>query len=1787
MAEHELKDRKTNTDGATLTEPTAPEPGTVPKLSPEGRLAQKFAQLSARLDQLPGLVAKIDALAEYQSSVLGTNLAAIKQSALLALAERRGELAGHLLVQARYQDAPNLSDVHDAGLRAVRVQEEVRSAREALRTGVPTAFRDEGLFIGLSRDESLVTMRVQQALQNLGLPTKWNAGKAENLEELQLRQAQGEISNGIPDFRVAVLALRLWKLELDRLNLEAAKQGVPEFHLEQLDSAVARLANLDQQFAVTGEQLFLEFGGKHDSNSRINAVTGALETETKSHAFAPFHLMQNGELEAQSDARLVPFAKIADNRWDSKDPPIIGVDMTPSSKAEVDELISLYDRLQMGAKPLALQISQPLRERLGLGSEFADAQRREAPVVNVRNNPFTDDLPELEERLFQALVLPKNQRADELLEIARGLHQTVLESNSQVRLAEEFENTPFHRTAEIVDLFTNPLAASKHMDQGGGRSIAYRARNWRSASERDRAEVRESLDAASASIIYGNHADGVAKLLKCFQIAHRDSDRGERYQAALHQTEIQSGLVAANAFSFGFAATESALARLAQRAELATAQAARELSWKRISMLEKSATSENLASAHTPAITREELALRFPGLKSRIAPDVPPATPYGKVLKPGSNSQLADLGRRWNSGGTGGIPRPVNPGGGGALAAHETGSRIRAAVVAGSSSSGGTTTLRAAPKIRNLVRVGGANPGAGQANTALLDDTIVRVADDAVVSTAEVVITPARSSPVKPPDFPTTSSSGGLELAREQLAPELQIQRSGQQSELAPIAAPTGVVPENPRPQFFTIISPAEGHTEVSPEPSVNLRPEQFFPSLSQPAASEQRHKGAHILVPGAEETSVSNARRRSPAQEVEEILETEFRKNYDLSFDSFERRGLIEDVQELLGRRPSRHELREALESMGMREELAERLLGLQDADALSLPPPTSGSRLPSVYASSGTEAGGHGDGSQVPRTDTKGAAERGSPSREAILADVCSLLNDGRHSEAQKLVAEAGITLSDAELRSAAMTDARYRAVSHLLSAGKLNEAEGQALAHPFRLTWEEIESPTFAMQKIRAVNELLSSNRLENAAATLDHWLFEFTPEQLKELTLAKVAKIETGTVTPLSDADSREPFGTHAHQIQNLPSRLNGFLLLCASVAARGNFSELGELLETQLPLARFNQYTGEEFGLADPERLAQTLLIFALEAELPDHRAVSETMGLLRGSSTLQQPASKLPPPNLSPSADPRRDLGFLLAKMRQITYTRAGEEQEPQIELARQITPESFPLFMLAVDSIGATVAFRKDQNPTRVALTICSYLKLDARHKEEIDRIVGVAQTSMIRPASYDPARPIASAKCLVASMRANADSSPLEALNLLAELNLRINQRLAPDEKAKLIERIVNITPESFALAFDGPLARFDPWEGTQLPGLKQQVAVTLARHPALLLTQSETADLVERLASSPKHAASETERVAAVWALVHLIRDGHVEDVYLALANRVIYPYPTLHGTDTASELKERIEQHGVPVNSEFFSILARYASAAHNVSYHRSLLQPLDMTDQKRALVQSNAAELHTLDAEAQSQIESSMPPAARGQLQSMYLGAGRSRLALEFYARTGFEVPDGNEWAGISSIYSSEKYPCKISINRVSTADLHGVFEHELAHAETGLVKPDQLLPASMRIMDELASQLENKQQLILGDQYGFARYMQVYFERALAEQAAIISDVPPQKLGDPFYSTIAEAEQRRLSDPATTYQKFYETVFAVHNLLAAGTDIAVIQGHLRSADSFEEFLETIQKSQQR
>ena len=219
----------------------------------------QMAQVQTLNERAEALRPNIELLTEVEAGIVQHNLSQLMQMGVSTLQQQPNPD-----IPAPFQalipvDLKNLPVETSQKLRAM-VEEETRQARDDLRAGRMSAVLDRQDFTALGKEESLALMRVQQGLQEAGIPQDFNGKSPTTQEELRSLQSLGFVEE-VASARSINQELRTLHTEQAQLNQQRAEMGLDPIEIPALTASLQRMETLDHQIVAAGKEMYELLGG--------------------------------------------------------------------------------------------------------------------------------------------------------------------------------------------------------------------------------------------------------------------------------------------------------------------------------------------------------------------------------------------------------------------------------------------------------------------------------------------------------------------------------------------------------------------------------------------------------------------------------------------------------------------------------------------------------------------------------------------------------------------------------------------------------------------------------------------------------------------------------------------------------------------------------------------------------------------------------------------------------------------------------------------------------------------------------------------------------------------------------------------------------------------------------------------------------------------------------------------------------------------------------------------------------------------------------------------------------------------------------------------------------------------------------------------------------------------------------------------------------------------------------------------------------------------------------------
>lgn len=563
-------------------------------VDPSSEVAQ---ELQTKIDELTtrskALQPQVEAYTRVQAQIAENNFAQIQGLGNLAGREARDKLSGpkpfSSLTPVKDSDIPVATQ---AQLRQMS-EETTRQIRQDIRDGRVSAIIDGSQYQGLSGTESVAQMRVQQGLQDAGIPQDFNGASPSNREELMAMQAIGRVSE-VADTRGISRELNALQAERTQLNEQLALVGREPVTLPELQQSIDRMAELDKKIIDAGVSMTERMGGfpvrelspfkdasilKTDG-SPANGTGQITELQSPNGPLKLAAPIPTLTIDGQTFVRNTDNAAVLDNMQSSS----MGATLQkPLTEAQTNELIRVNDSLnllrgnQSGFTIKDVPMSADLRSALSIPASLPQGDN--APLAGA-----FDAIPKAIDRIA---LLPAEQRLDAVKNVS---HRIIGETVSQ-----EFT------TKAIGDSFDKTLMA--RIAGSGGVPESY---NKLAAVQRE--GTLDMLNLAGSSAVYNSFAQSMDTLRKANGYTLDQKADNEGFRQLYMQTQLQSAMFATDMITGVVMAGGSALTSSLRGAANSTVrQTSQQFARQGLTQLGKQELKQ-LAQQEASTLARQQLA---------------------------------------------------------------------------------------------------------------------------------------------------------------------------------------------------------------------------------------------------------------------------------------------------------------------------------------------------------------------------------------------------------------------------------------------------------------------------------------------------------------------------------------------------------------------------------------------------------------------------------------------------------------------------------------------------------------------------------------------------------------------------------------------------------------------------------------------------------------------------------------------------------------------------------------------------------------------------------------------------------------------------------------------------------------------------------------------------------------------------------------------------------------------------------------------------------------------------
>jgi hypothetical protein len=221
--------------------------------------AAQMGQIQTLNERAEALKPHVEVVSEVEAGIVQYNLSQLMQMGVTTLQQQPNPNIPAPLQSLIPVNLKNLPAEESQKLRAM-VEEETAQARDDLRAGRMSAVLDTQDYYALGREESLALMRVQQGLQEAGIPKNFNGKSPTSEAELRSLQTLGYVEE-VASARSINQELQALYSEQQQLNQQRAEMGLPPVELPALTESLQRMETLDHQIAEAGKEVYELLGG--------------------------------------------------------------------------------------------------------------------------------------------------------------------------------------------------------------------------------------------------------------------------------------------------------------------------------------------------------------------------------------------------------------------------------------------------------------------------------------------------------------------------------------------------------------------------------------------------------------------------------------------------------------------------------------------------------------------------------------------------------------------------------------------------------------------------------------------------------------------------------------------------------------------------------------------------------------------------------------------------------------------------------------------------------------------------------------------------------------------------------------------------------------------------------------------------------------------------------------------------------------------------------------------------------------------------------------------------------------------------------------------------------------------------------------------------------------------------------------------------------------------------------------------------------------------------------------
>ena len=495
-------------------------------------------------------------------------IGAINLQMVTQLAETLAKQDKNALLAAGPQDWNDIPFEQRLMLRAA-IESLFGEVRNALRNGTtPAIFDATDLSVAGTPAGLKDILRINQELQNRGLPTQFGGYSPQSVTDLQglVGLADGETPNpktaptafgllfnateGPDQLDVLVEAQRSGKAPSG-----AVREGIPGA-LPSATSLAERLRELQRQRVALEREL-----GNSVQVPELDALTRQLEQleEVAEQVYSAAYERLGGieelltyeppDLSSSLGGTLVPlelYSPTGSSGGTTGAGSTTGTGSeTGGGDASTEELVSIRDTLNLlggngsGYTLANVPITPALRFALGLTTQQAEVPNPSKLNIDEIFQPKLKVLRQAN-KLDQAAFIPAAQRGEYLLERSSEAYARSLREQGRTELTEEFDNTVLNRVVEATDLIGMAFKGDDPQNWIGARSRIYLG-----AAENMQGRVEKLTDEALTAVLAGRHGETSSKIREAIGIGEQQADMNSTYILRAEETEFETGMTIA------------------------------------------------------------------------------------------------------------------------------------------------------------------------------------------------------------------------------------------------------------------------------------------------------------------------------------------------------------------------------------------------------------------------------------------------------------------------------------------------------------------------------------------------------------------------------------------------------------------------------------------------------------------------------------------------------------------------------------------------------------------------------------------------------------------------------------------------------------------------------------------------------------------------------------------------------------------------------------------------------------------------------------------------------------------------------------------------------------------------------------------------------------------------------------------------------------------------------------------------------------------------------------------